>query len=140
MTCHNLDKAFLEREKPAPELLERKSSHLTVGDSSQFFKQLDMRLRFDGCGDVRLTPCSLQQGVVVEQAAVVGPLHAGEDVLGHVAVKRLRVALQGAKQTEGLAAGLNFLGGKTGIGRKGTKGRESDFLVMLSFISVYMCV
>lgn len=88
-----------------------------------------MRLWFDGGGDVGLAPCSLQQGVVVEQPAVVGPRHAGEDVLGHVAVKCPRVELQSVKQTERLAAGLNFLGGKTGEegkGRKGTKGGDSD--------------
>lgn len=88
-----------------------------------------MRLWFDGGGDVGLAPCSLQQGVVVEEPAVVGPRHAGEDVLGHVAVKCPRVELQSVEQTERLAAGLNFLGGKTGEegkGRKGTKGGESD--------------
>lgn len=88
-----------------------------------------MRLWFDGGGDVGLAPCGLQQGVVVEQAAVVGPRHAGEDVLGHVAVKCPGVGLQSVKQTERLAAGLNFLGGKTGEegkGRKGTKGGDGD--------------
>lgn len=83
-----------------------------------------MRVRFDGGGDVGLAPRSLQQGVVVEQAAVVAPLHAGEDVLGHVAVECLRVALQSPKQTQGLAAGLNFLGGETGERKKENKGKR----------------
>lgn len=90
-----------------------------------------MRLWFYGGGDVRLTPCSLQQGVVVEQAAVVSPLHAGQDVLGHVAVKRVRVALQSAKQTERLAARLNFLGGKTE--KKQRKQREYKLLICDAF-------
>lgn len=83
-----------------------------------------MRLRLDGGGDVRLAARSLQQRVVVEQAAVVAARHAGEDVLAHVAVKGLRIALQSPKQTQGLAAGLNLLGGETGRRKKENKGKR----------------
>lgn len=55
---------------------------------------------------------------------MVSPLHGGQNVLGHVTVKGLRVALQSAKQTKGLTPGFDFFGGKTGW-RKGNKQEEN---------------
>lgn len=71
---------------------------LTAGDSFKLLQQLDVGVGLDGGVDVRLAAGGVQQGVVVEQAAVVGALHGGQDVLGHVAVKVLRVGLQSVKE------------------------------------------
>lgn len=77
-----------------------------------------MGVWFDSSGDVMLTACSIQQGVVVEQTAHICPFHTGQNVFGHVVVKRLRVTLQSVKQAEGLASSLDILSGKTGGGKK----------------------
>lgn len=87
---------------------------LTASDSSQLLQQFDVGVRLDDGGDVRLAACSVQQGVVVEPTAHVGSLHRRQNVLGHVAVEILGVGFQGGEEAEGLAAGLDVLGGKTG--------------------------
>lgn len=83
-----------------------------------------MGVWLDAGGEIRLTSCSIQQGVIVEQAVQVGSLHSRQNVLGHVAVKGLRVTLQSVKQTKGLAPRFNILGGKTGREGGGKKERK----------------
>lgn len=49
--------------------------HLTAGDSPKLLEQLDVGVRLDSGGDVRFAAGGVQQGVVVEQAGLVGSLH-----------------------------------------------------------------
>lgn len=48
---------------------------LTAGDGPKLLEQLDVGLRLDGGSDVRFAAGGVQQGVVVEQAGLVGSLH-----------------------------------------------------------------
>ena len=92
---------------------KKNKSYLTIGDSSKLLKQFHVGLWLNGGGDVRLTACCFQQGIVVEQAVLVGSLHRGQNIPGHMAVEGPRVALQSVKQSKGCTPGLNFLGGKS---------------------------
>lgn len=72
-----------------------------------------MRVWLDGGEDVWLASCGIQQGVIVEEASQIGSFHRWENIFGHVGVESLWVTFQGLKQSKGVTAGFNFLGGKT---------------------------
>lgn len=69
-----------------------------------------MGVWLDSGSEVMLAACSIQQGVVVEQAAHISSLHSGQNVFCHVGIKGLRVTLQSVKQTKRLVASFNVLG------------------------------